>query len=596
MLGENSIYKLLRLYTGTDKFFVEPLDSDNAPAKILEIDRVTQELSLTDNSDQIQGNAGSQEICGILGIIHLLSGPYLLTITKRKLVGILGGHEIWQVKETSMIPFPKTVLHLTEEQNRDNKVFVQMIKSVLDGDGFYFSYTFDLSHTFQRLQNTTSDFGHIPLFERADPRFVWNHHLIKILAVQPELSRFVLPVIQGFISIKKCSIKQSSFDFALISRRSCFRAGTRYYMRGVDDEGEVANFVETEQILCFQGEFSSYVQTRGSIPLYWSQKPCLKYKPKPLLSARHDHRKASQLHLDNQIVYYGNQVLVNLIDTKGSEKVLGDKFAATVNSFGYPDPQMRYIAFDFHKECSKMRWHRLSILMERISDKIDEFGYFKIDNQNEMVRLQTGVFRTNCIDCLDRTNVVQSMIAKRVLERQLKDSKILNEGESPADDSLFEFIFKNMWADNADACSFQYSGTGALKTDFTRFGQRSNWGVLQDGINSAVRYYKNNFADGFRQDAIDLFLGNYVVNSGQKISPFHDQRDWKYLALPVILLIGFSMLIISLLIPSADFGLQLMYVLFWGVSCFITLYFVVSFGTEFVDKPRLTQKLKDAIA
>ena len=36
--------------------------------------------------------------------------------------------------------------------------------------------------------------------------------------------------------------------------------GTRYYMRGVDDEGEVANFVETEQILCFQGEFSSYVQ------------------------------------------------------------------------------------------------------------------------------------------------------------------------------------------------------------------------------------------------------------------------------------------------------------------------------------------------
>ena len=32
-----------------------------------------------------------------------------------------------------------------------------------------------------------------------------------------------------------------------------------------------------------------------------------------------------------------------------------------------------------------------------------------------------------------------------------------------------------------------------------RFGQRSNWGVLQDGINSAVRYYKNNFADGFRQ-------------------------------------------------------------------------------------------------
>lgn len=37
-------------------------------------------------------------------------------------------------------------------------------------------------------------------------------------------------------------------------------SGTRYYMRGIDDEGEVANYVETEQILCFQGEYSSYVQ------------------------------------------------------------------------------------------------------------------------------------------------------------------------------------------------------------------------------------------------------------------------------------------------------------------------------------------------
>ena len=116
-----------------------------------------------------------------------------------------------------------------------------------------------------------------------------------------------------------------------------------------------------------------------------------------------------------------------------------------------------------------MRWHRLSILMERIEENIKNFGYFKIDNQGDMVQLQSGVFRTNCIDCLDRTNVVQSMIARRVLERQLRDSKILNEGESLAANDLIEFVFKNVWADNADACSVQYSGTGALKTDFTRF-------------------------------------------------------------------------------------------------------------------------------
>ena len=47
--------------------------------------------------------------------------------------------------------------------------------------------------------------------------------------------------------------------------------------------------------------------------------------------------------------------------------------------------------------------------------------------------------------------------------------------------------------------STAYSGTGALKTDFTRTGKRSNAGLLQDGVNSLMRYMKNNYFDGPRQ-------------------------------------------------------------------------------------------------
>lgn len=56
-----------------------------------------------------------------------------------------------------------------------------------------------------------------------------------------------------------------------------------------------------------------------------------------------------------------------------------------------------------------------------------------------------------------------------------------------------------MWADNADLVSIQYSGTGALKTDFTRTGKRTRVGLMKDGINSLTRYYMNNFSDGYRQ-------------------------------------------------------------------------------------------------
>ena len=56
-----------------------------------------------------------------------------------------------------------------------------------------------------------------------------------------------------------------------------------------------------------------------------------------------------------------------------------------------------------------------------------------------------------------------------------------------------------VWADHAHNISKAYSGTGALKTDFTRTGQRSYMGYVEDGANSVMRYLKNNFFDGPRQ-------------------------------------------------------------------------------------------------
>ena len=51
-------------------------------------------------------------------------------------------------------------------------------------------------------------------------------------------------------------------------------------------------------------------------------------------------------------------------------------------------------------------------------------------------------------------------------------------------------------------------------------------GLLMDGKNSAVRYYKNNFCDGYRQDSLDFFLGTYEYIPGSR-SPFHDAIQMK---------------------------------------------------------------------
>ena len=74
----------------------------------------------------------------------------------------------------------------------------------------------------------------------------------------------------------------------------------------------------------------------------------------------------------------------------------------------------------------------------------------------------------------------------------------------------FEEGFNGLWADNADALSFLYAGTGALKTDFTRLGKRTITGALADGVNSVMRFVLNNLSDGRTQDAWDLFTGRFV--------------------------------------------------------------------------------------
>ena len=65
-----------------------------------------------------------------------------------------------------------------------------------------------------------------------------------------------------------------------------------------------------------------------------------------------------------------------------------------------------------------------------------------------------------------------------------------------------------------------YSGTGALKTDFTKTGQRTRHGMLEDLANSVMRYLKNNFFDGTKQDAFDLVTGTWVPGKSPSASLF----------------------------------------------------------------------------
>ena len=249
----------------------------------------------------------------------------------------------------------------------------------------------------------------------------------------------------------------------------------------------MANFCETEQIIEFKDQVASHVQTRGSMPFLWTQTPCIKYMPKPQVQGSADQNKHSmKAHFHEQISLYGEQVIVNLINQVKYEGDLEKEFRKLVNSISMAMDEVHYEAFDFHKECSKMRYDRLILLSDQLGSY--DFGYFHKPGGGSggvsPILKQKGVFRTNCMDCLDRTNVVQAYLAAENLAKILASLGVLNTPSVTEleGNSHFQNIYRNAWADHGNLIAVQYAGTGALKTDYTRTGVRTHWGVAQVNI------------------------------------------------------------------------------------------------------------------
>jgi hypothetical protein len=148
-----------------------------------------------------------------------------------------------------------------------------------------------------------------------------------------------------------------------------------------------------------------------------------------------------------------------------------------------------------------MKFENVSVLIESLMEIVKDMKFTWVDDQGVICR-QEGVFRVNCVDCLDRTNIVETAIARTVMDLQFTRLGLLPpEGLLP---SSWRSIFQTMWANNGDVVSKQYAGTNALKSDFTRTGKTKLTGMMKDSYNSATRYYQNRFRDSYRQAVIDI--------------------------------------------------------------------------------------------
>uniref|UniRef100_A0A8D8RUA9 Phosphatidylinositide phosphatase SAC2 n=1 Tax=Cacopsylla melanoneura TaxID=428564 RepID=A0A8D8RUA9_9HEMI len=354
-----------------------------------------------------------------------------------------------------------------------------------------------------------------------DDRFFWNKHMLRdIIELGSDHAKaWTNPIIQGYVEI--APIKQLDLSLILISRRSRFRAGTRYKRRGLNPEGHCANYVETEQIISYKSHAVSFLLVRGSVPLYWSQ-PGIKYRPAPILHRSFaENQTAFEKHFDNQLSLYEKVIVVNLVEQLGKESIIFNAYTQHVLSLN--NEQLVYVSFDFHEYCRGMHFERVSLLIDKLKAEsiFRDMSYSWKDKQG-LICEQKAVFRVNCIDCLDRTNVVQTALAKTVLIKQLKKLGIVSpEGDLPKE---MASKFQVMWANNGDIISKQYAGTAALKGDFTRTGDRKLTGLMKDGMTSANRYYLSRFKDNTRQMCLDIMCGE-IENTAEVAMSDEDDED-----------------------------------------------------------------------
>lgn len=252
---------------------------------LLKLSDFNQQLNIS-CPDHLPSSASHILSAEVIFGVYKLDRSYYLALVKESsplstLTAIPG---IREVKEVRFIPLSVKSKNPVDELVH-NKVLELLLETVRSHTFYYSTSTFDLTRTMQSNFISSKLQYKKPSWRDCDDRFFWNFNILHDLVVEKVDDIWITPIVNAWISSQPIETSSSSsmknkYVLSLISRRSRLRQGPRYVKRGVDLSGNVANLVETEQIVAGSaGQVSSFVQVRGSVPLFWSQPEVWKLRP-----------------------------------------------------------------------------------------------------------------------------------------------------------------------------------------------------------------------------------------------------------------------------------------------------------------------------
>ncbi|CAI9760554.1 unnamed protein product [Fraxinus pennsylvanica] len=504
---------------------------------------------------------------GIVGFIKFLGPYYILLITKRRKIGSICGHNVYAISKSEIIPLQNSVVTSSMVNCKNENRYRKLLCMVDLTKDFYFSYSYRIMRSLQKnmCDNETGQVLYETMFVWNEfltrgihnilQNTIWTVALVYGFFKQATLS------ISGH-DFKLTLIARRSRHYA--GTRYLKRGINEKGRVANDVETEQIVFEDVPE--GFPMQISSVVQNRGSIPLFWSQETSrLNLKPDIILSKRDQNYEATRLHFENLVKRYGNPIIIlNLIKTnekKPRESILRTEFANAIEAINKDlseENRLKFLHWDLHKHSRSKATNVLLLLGKVAAYALTLTGFFycqvtpalqsegcmgwpsfeyrnskcekhlydenedsdnadrkprrgnTVSNGNSAVKppmFQKGVLRTNCIDCLDRTNVAQYAYGLAALGHQLHALGVTTSVKIDLDDPLADELMA-FYERMGDTLAHQYGGSAA----------HNKWKAAtqsQEFFRTLQRYYSNAYMDMEKQNAINVFLGHFQPQPGK---------------------------------------------------------------------------------
>ncbi|XP_057981924.1 phosphoinositide phosphatase SAC2-like isoform X2 [Malania oleifera] len=513
---------------------------------------------------------------GIVGFVKFLGPYYMLLITKRRKIGAICGHAIYAITKTEMIPIPNSTVRSKMEYSKNENRYKKLLCTVDLTKDFFFSYSYHVMRSLQKnlCDSETGQLLYETMFVWNEfltrgirnqlKNTLWTVALVYGFFKQVKFS------VSGR-DFKLTLIARRSRHFA--GTRYLKRGVNEKGRVANDVETEQIVFEDVPEGCLIQ--ISSVVQNRGSIPLFWSQETSrLNIKPDITLSKKDHNYNATRLHFENLVKRYGNPIIIlNLIkshEKRPRESILRAEFANAIDIINKDlseENRLKFLHWDLHKQSRNKAANVLSLLGKVAAYALTLTGIFYCQvpptigpegllNQSNFVKkdggesflqklhdqsngaddlgrevncggsdtidlsvkaqmFQKGVLRTNCIDCLDRTNVAQYAYGLVALGHQLHASGFIDVPNIDLDDPLADELM-GVYELMGDTLALQYGGSAAHNKIFSE--RRGQWKAAtqsQEFFRTLQRYYSNAYMDAEKQDAINVFLGHFQPQQGK---------------------------------------------------------------------------------